>query len=132
TAVYIGNPIVHNHGALMLRNGFLKAVGSRNCFSAGSQDTSPRFASSWYLYGSSLSVPIPDLDRTQYLLIIGANPVVSNGSFLSAPNMRQRLRDIRARGGRVVVIDPRRSETVREADEHHAIRPGGDAMLLLA
>ena len=132
TAVYIGNPIVHNHGALMLRNGFLKAVGSRNCFSAGSQDTSPRFASSWYLYGSSLSVPIPDVDRTQYLLIIGANPVVSNGSFLSAPNMRQRLRDIRARGGKVVVIDPRRSETVREADEHHAIRPGGDAMLLLA
>lgn len=132
TAVYIGNPIVHNHGALMLRNGFLKAVGSRNCFSAGSQDTSPRFATSWYLYGSSLSVPIPDLDRTDYFLVIGANPVVSNGSFLSAPNMRQRIRDIRARGGRVVVIDPRRSETVQEADEHHAVRPGGDALLLLA
>jgi anaerobic selenocysteine-containing dehydrogenase len=132
TAVYIGNPIVHNHGALMLRNGFLRAIGSRNCVSAGSQDTSPRFATSWYVYGSSLSVPIPDVDRTQYFLIVGANPVVSNGSFLSAPNMRQRIRDIRARGGKVVVVDPRRSETVREADEHLAIRPGGDAMLLLA
>ena len=131
-AVYIGNPIVHNHGALMLRAGFLRAIGSRNCMSAGSQDTSPRFATSWYLYGSSLSVPIPDVDRTHYLLVVGANPVVSNGSFLSAPNMRGRLRDIRARGGRVVVVDPRRSETARDADEHVAIRPGADAMLLLA
>lgn len=131
-AVYIGNPIVHNHGALMLRAGLLRAIGSRNCMSAGSQDTSPRFATSWYLYGSSLSIPIPDVDRTQYLLVVGANPVVSNGSFLSAPNMRGRLRAIRARGGRVVVIDPRRSETARDADEHVAIRPGTDAMLLLA
>ena len=131
-AVYIGNPIVHNHGALMLRAGFLRAIGSRNCMSAGSQDTSPRFATSWYLYGSSLSVPIPDVDRTDYLLVVGANPVVSNGSFLSAPNMRGRLRAIRARGGRVVVVDPRRTETARDADEHVAIRPGADAMLLLA
>ncbi|MBX3023516.1 molybdopterin-dependent oxidoreductase [bacterium] len=132
TAVYIGNPIVHNHGALMVRAGLLRAIGSRNCMSAGSQDTSPRFATSWYLYGSSLSIPIPDVDRTQYLLVVGANPVVSNGSFLSAPNMRARLRAIRARGGRVVVVDPRRSETARAADEHVAIRPGADAMLLLA
>jgi anaerobic selenocysteine-containing dehydrogenase len=131
-AVYIGNPIVHNHGALMLRAGLLKAIGSRNCMSAGSQDTSPRFATSWYLYGSSLSVPIPDVDRTQYLLVIGANPVVSNGSFLSAPNMRGRLRAIRNRGGRVVVVDPRRTETARDADEHVAIRPGADALFLLA
>lgn len=131
-AVYVGNPIVHNHGALMLRAGFLRAIGSRNCFSAGSQDTSPRFATSWYLYGSSLSTPIPDLDRTRYLLVVGANPAVSNGSFLSAPDMRGRLRAIRARGGKVVVVDPRRTETAREADEHLAIRPGADAMLLLA
>ena len=131
-AVYIGNPIVHNHGALMLRAGFLRAIGSKNCMSAGSQDTSPRFATSWYLYGSSLSIPIPDVDRTDYLLVIGANPVVSNGSFLSAPNMRGRLRAIRERGGRVVVVDPRRSETARDADEHVAVRPGTDAMLLLS
>ncbi|MFN8641492.1 MAG: molybdopterin-dependent oxidoreductase [Candidatus Binatia bacterium] len=130
--VYVGNPVVHNHGALMVRGGLLRAIGSRNCFSAGSQDTSPRFATSWYLYGSSLSVPIPDVDRTDYLLIVGANPMVSNGSFLSAPDMRGRLRAIRARGGRVVVVDPRRSETARAADEHLAVRPGSDALLLLA
>jgi anaerobic selenocysteine-containing dehydrogenase len=131
-AVYMGNPIVHNHGAIMLRGGLLKAIGSRNNTSAGSQDTSPRFAASYYLYGSSLSIPIPDVDRTDYFLCIGANPMVSNGSFLSAPNMRGRMRAIQARGGKIVVVDPRRSESAREADEHVAIRPGSDAMLLLA
>src|SRR5438477_9520976 len=73
-AVYMGNPIVHNHGAVLLRAGFLKAIGTRNSFSAGSQDTSPRFVTSYYLYGSSLAIPIPDVDRTDYLLCIGANP----------------------------------------------------------
>ena len=131
-AVYMGNPIVHNHGAIMLRGGLLKAIGTRNATSAGSQDTSPRFAASYYLYGSSLSIPIPDVDRTHYLLCFGANPMVSNGSFLSAPNMRGRLRAIQARGGKVVVVDPRRTESAREADEHVAIRPGSDAMLMFA
>lgn len=131
-AVYMGNPIVHNHGAIMLRGGLLKAIGTRNATSAGSQDTSPRFAASYYLYGSSLSIPIPDVDRTHHLLCFGANPMVSNGSFLSAPNMRGRLRAIQARGGKVVVVDPRRTESAREADEHVAIRPGSDAMLMLA
>lgn len=131
-AVYMGNPIVHNHGAIMLRGGLLKAIGTRNATSAGSQDTSPRFAASYYLYGSSLSIPIPDVDRTHYLLCFGANPMVSNGSFLSAPNMRGRLRAIQACGGKVVVVDPRRTESAREADEHVAIRPGSDAMLMLA
>lgn len=131
-AVYMGNPIVHNHGAIMLRGGLLKAIGSKNNTSAGSQDTSPRFAASYYLYGSSLSIPIPDVDRTDYFLCFGANPMVSNGSFLSAPNMRGRMRAIQARGGKVVVVDPRRTESAREADEHVAIRPGSDAMLMLA
>jgi len=131
-AVYIGNPVVHNLGAGLVRAGFLKAIGTRNCMSAGSQDTSPRFATSYYLYGSSLVAPVPDLDRTQYLLCIGANPHVSNGSVMTAPNMRERLRALRARGGRVVVVDPRRTETARAADEHVAIRPGSDALLLLA
>jgi len=131
-AVYIGNPIVHNHGALLMRNALLKAIGTRNATSAGSQDTSPRFATSYLLYGSSLAIPIPDVDRTDYFLCVGANPIVSNGSFLSAPDMRGRLRAIRERGGRVVVIDPRFTETAREADEHVAIRPGADAALLLA
>jgi len=130
-ALYIGNPVVHDHAAALVRAGLMAALGSRNCYSAGSQDTSPRFAASWYLYGSSFATPIPDLERTDYLLCIGANPVVSNGSLLTAPNMRARLRRLRARGGRLVVVDPRRSETAREADEHVAILPGGDAALLL-
>lgn len=130
--LYMGNPIAHNHGVLALREGLFWALGTRNCTSAGSQDTSPRFAASFYLYGSSLAVPVPDVDRTDYLLCLGANPRVSNGSFLTAPNIRHRLQQIRARGGKVVVVDPRRTETAREADEHVAILPGGDAALLLS
>jgi anaerobic selenocysteine-containing dehydrogenase len=131
-AVYMGNPIVHNHGALLLRQAFLKALGTHNATSAGSQDTSPRFAASWYLYGSSISQPVPDVDRTDYFLCVGANPLVSNGSFLSAPDVRGRLRRLRERGGKVVVVDPRRTETAERADEQVAVRPGSDAALLLA
>ena len=116
----------------MLRAGLVRAFGTRNSFSAGSQDTSPRFAASYHLYGSSLVTPVPDIDRTHYFLCVGANPAVSNGSFMTAPNARRRLHAIRERGGRVVVVDPRRTETVREADQWVPIRPGGDAALLLA
>jgi anaerobic selenocysteine-containing dehydrogenase len=128
----MGNPIVHNHGALLLRAAFTKALGTRNAYSAGSQDTSPRFAASYYLYGNSFAVPVPDIDRSDFLLVLGANPLVSNGSMLSAPNLRARLRALRQRGGKLVVVDPRRSETAREADEWIPIRPGTDAALLLA
>jgi anaerobic selenocysteine-containing dehydrogenase len=131
-AVYMGNPIIHNYGALLLRAGVARAVGLRNFFGAGSQDTSPRWAVSYLLYGSSLVTPVPDIDRTQYLLCIGANPWISNGSLMTAPDVRRRLRAIRQRGGRIVVVDPRRTETAREADQWIAIRPGGDAALLLA
>jgi anaerobic selenocysteine-containing dehydrogenase len=131
-AVYLGNPIVHNHGALLLRKGLLRALGTRNSYSASSQDTAPRFAASHFLYGNNLSIPIPDVDRTDYLLCVGANPLVSNGSFLTAPDMRGRLKRIRERGGRVVVVDPRRSETAEHADEHVSIRPGTDAAFLFA
>jgi anaerobic selenocysteine-containing dehydrogenase len=131
-AVYVGNPVVHNHGVLLLRGALLKALGTHNAFSAGSQDTSPRFATSYHLYGNSLAVPIPDVDRTDYLLVLGANPLVSNGSALTAPDLRGRLKALRERGGKLVVVDPRRSETARVADEWIPIRPGGDAALLLA
>jgi Molybdopterin oxidoreductase len=80
-AVYMGNPIIHNYGVLLLRSSFARAVGSRNFFGPGSQDTSPRFAVSYLLYGSSLVTPVPDIDRTQYFLCVGANPWISNGSF---------------------------------------------------
>jgi anaerobic selenocysteine-containing dehydrogenase len=131
-AIYWGNPIIHNHGALMLRSAVVAALGKSNVFGAGSQDVSPRFATSHYLYGSSLVFPVPDIDRTDFFLCIGANPVVSNGSVMTAPDVRRRLRAIRERGGRVVVVDPRRSETAREADEYVPIRPGMDAVFLLA
>jgi anaerobic selenocysteine-containing dehydrogenase len=129
---YWGNPTGNNHGALLLIDAFTKALGTRNRYSANSQDANPRLVVSHLLYGSSVAMPIPDVDRTQYFLCLGANPVVSNGSVMTAPNMRGRLRAVRERGGKVVVVDPRRTETAREADEHVAIRPGGDAALLLA
>ena len=92
----------------------------------------PKQVASGLMFGGGLSVPIPDVDRTDHLLILGANPLVSNGSLLTAPDMRGRIRAIRERGGKVVVIDPRRSRTAREASEHHFIRPGTDAHLLFA
>ncbi|MEM7410511.1 MAG: molybdopterin-dependent oxidoreductase [Myxococcota bacterium] len=130
-ALYIGNPVVHDFGAALVRAGLVAALGTRNCYSAGTQDTSPRFATSWHLYGSSFLTPIPDVERTDYLLCIGANPLISNGSLLTAPNMRARLRALRKRGGKLVVVDPRRTETARECDEHVAVLPGGDTALLL-
>ncbi|TFH22889.1 MAG: molybdopterin oxidoreductase family protein [Myxococcales bacterium] len=131
-AAYIGNPSIHIHGALLLRGALMKALGTNNCFSASTQDTAPRFATSYFLYGNSLVLPVPDIDRTDYLLCLGANPVVSNGSVMSAPNLKSRLREIRARGGKLVVVDPRRTETARIADEHVPIVPGEDALFLFA
>jgi len=131
-AIYYGNPIIHNYGALILRQALLETLATRNVYSASSQDTAPRFATSYYLYGNSLVTPVPDVDRCDYFLCIGANPLVSNGSALTAPNMRARIRAIRERGGRVVIVDPRRTETAQVADEHVSIRPGGDAAFLLA
>jgi anaerobic selenocysteine-containing dehydrogenase len=85
-----------------------------------------------HLFGHMLRIPVPDVNRTQYMLIIGGNPLASNGSIMTAPNMRQKLKDIKARDGKVVVIDPRRTETAEMASEHHFIRPATDVLLLLA
>jgi anaerobic selenocysteine-containing dehydrogenase len=129
---YWGNPTGNNHGALLMLSAFTKALGTRNRFSAGSQDANPRIVTSYELYGSSVSIPVPDIDRTDYFLCLGGNPMISNGSVMTAPDMRRRLRAVQARGGKLVVVDPRRTETAKEADEHVAIRPGGDAAFLLA
>src|SRR5438105_481039 len=129
---YWGNPTGNNHGAPLMLSSFTKALGTRNRFSAGSQDANPRLVTSYELYGSSISIPIPDIDRTDYFLCLGGNPMISNGSVMTAPDMRRRLRAVRERGGKIVVVDPRRTETAKEADEHVAIRPGGDAAFLLA
>jgi anaerobic selenocysteine-containing dehydrogenase len=131
-AVYLGNPNVHNSGTLLSSGGFLRALRTRNRFSATSVDQLPHHRAAVEMFGHPMLVPVPDPDRTDYFLIMGANPLASNGSIMTAPGMRSRIKAIRARGGRVVLIDPRRTETAAFADEHHFIRPGTDALLLLA
>ena len=131
-AVYLGNPSAHSLGPMIYGQAFLKALGSKNVYSASTVDQMPKQVAAGLMFGGGLSVPVPDVDRTDHLLILGANPLVSNGSLLTAPDMRGRIRAIRDRGGKVVVVDPRRTRTAREATEHHFIRPGTDAALLLA
>ncbi|HET9198385.1 MAG TPA: molybdopterin-dependent oxidoreductase [Solirubrobacterales bacterium] len=129
--LYLGNPAAFSHTHTLAARGFMAALGSRQAYSAISQDGGSRFAASALLYGTATAIPVADVDRTEFLLAIGANPFVSNGSLMVAPDVRRRLREIVARGGRVVVVDPRRSETA-SAFEHLPIRPGTDAWLLLA
>ena len=131
-AVYLGNPNAHNLSALTHGTAWLRVLGTHNLYSASTVDQMPKQVSAGHMFGTMLSVPIPDVDRCDHLLMLGANPLVSNGSLLTAPNMRGRLRGIRERGGKVVVVDPRRTRTAEEADEHHFIRPGADALLLAA
>jgi anaerobic selenocysteine-containing dehydrogenase len=131
-AIYAGNPSVHNTSTALYGSAFFKAVGTKNFYTAGTVDQIPKHYSAGLMFGHPLTIPVPDLDRTSYLLLLGANPLVSNGSLMTAPDVRGRLRGIRARGGRIVVVDPKRSRTAEMADEHHAIRPGTDALLLFA
>jgi anaerobic selenocysteine-containing dehydrogenase len=129
---YLGNPSAHNLSAVLYGRVLLKAIGTKNVYSASTVDQMPKQVSAGLMFGAGLSVPVPDVDRTDHMLILGANPLASNGSLMTAPDMRGRLRAIRERGGKVVVIDPRRSRTAEHADEHHFIRPGTDALLLAA
>jgi anaerobic selenocysteine-containing dehydrogenase len=131
-AAYIGNPNAHNLSALLYGPVWLRVLGSQNVYTASTVDQMPKQVSAGLMFGTLLSVPVPDVDRCEHLLLLGANPLVSNGSLLTAPDMRGRLRGIRERGGKVVVVDPRRTRTAEEADEHHFIRPGADAFLLAA
>jgi anaerobic selenocysteine-containing dehydrogenase len=128
--VYLGNPNVHNLAGLLYGPLFLRTLGSRSIFSASTMDQIPKQLSSEIMYGSDANIPIPDLDHTLYLLMIGANPLASNGSLMTAPNMRGRLKSLKERGGKFVVIDPVRTVTAKQADEHHFIRPGMDALFL--
>jgi len=129
-AAYAGNPNVHNSGSLLFGPAFLRALGTRRRFSATSVDQLPHHVAARWMFGHMLLLPVPDLDRTSFLLVLGANPLASNGSLMTAPDVRKRLKDILDRGGQVVVIDPRRTETARLAGRHHFIRPGTDALLL--
>lgn len=129
-ALYQGNPSVHSSSVLSVVP-LRQALGSRNVYSTTSIDQLPQYMSSGEMFGSHLLLPVPDVDRTDHVLILGANPAVSNGSLMTAPGARRRLEAIQRRGGTVVVFDPRRTETAKLASEHVAVRPGGDAFLLL-
>ena len=131
-AIYVGNPNAHNIASLLYLPALLQTARTHNFFSASTVDQMPKHVAAGLMFGTLFSIPVPDLERTEYLLLLGANPLVSNGSLMTAPDMRGRLRRLRQRGGKVVVIDPYRTRTAQEADEHHFIRPGHDAHFLLA
>ncbi len=129
-AVYIGNPAVHNVGAMLYGPSLLRTLGTRNRYSATSVDQLPQMLAAMAMFGHQMLMPVPDVERTQHMVVLGGNPLVSNGSIMSAPDMKRRLRALKSRGGKLVVIDPRRTETAALADEHVFVRPGSDAALL--
>ncbi len=129
---YLGNPIVHNLGMMLFAKPFIKAIGSKNVFSATSMDQLPHHFAAHYMFGHEFRIPVPDIDRTDYMIIMGANPVASNGSIMTSAGVQERLRGIERRGGKFVVIDPRRTETAKIATEHYFIIPGRDVYFLLA
>ena len=129
-AVYLGNPSAHSLSAMTFNRSLLQGIGTRQRYSASTVDQMPRQVAAGYVFGTPVSVPVPDLDRTDYLVVIGANPYASNGSLCTAPDFPGRIEAIRERGGRLVVVDPRRSRTAEEADRWLPIRPGTDALFL--
>ncbi|WP_304454937.1 molybdopterin-dependent oxidoreductase [Nocardiopsis sp. YSL2] len=131
-AAYLGNPNVHTLAGQLYSGLLARTLGGANIYSASTVDQMPKHVSCGLMFGDPLAIPVPDLDRTDHLLMLGANPVESNGSLCTAPDFPGRLKALRARGGRLVVVDPRRTRTADLADEHVAIRPGTDAYLLFA
>lgn len=131
-ATYIGNPTVHHFGALLGSELWRQLLPTKNRYTANSQDVNPHLLVNFLTFGMQMAQPVPDLDRVRFLLVVGANPVVSNGSLMTAPGMPSRLREIQGRGGKVVVLDPRRTETAKLASEHHFVWPDRDGLLLLS
>jgi len=130
--VYLGNPTVHNYGMMTHQGSLFRHLRTRNRFSATSVDQLPHHLVSLWLFGHKLLFPIPDIDRTDYFLMLGANPIASNGSIWTVPDVRKRIKSLTARGGKLVVVDPRRTETASLSSDYIAIKPGSDAWLLLA
>ncbi len=131
-AVYLGNPNAHNLAGLVYGKVVLQAARTKNVFSASTVDQMPKQVSAGLMFGGGLTIPVPDVDRTDYLLMLGANPYASNGSLMTAPDLPGRLQALRARGARLVVVDPRRTKTAERADEHIPIRPATDALFLFS
>lgn len=130
-AVYMGNPNVHNYGSMTHSNYFLGQLRTKQRYSATSVDQLPHHLVSLWMYGHMLAIPIPDIDHTQFFLMLGANPMASNGSIMTVPDVGKRIKALKARGGKLVVVDPRRTETAEQASEHLFIQPGTDVALLL-
>ena len=130
--VYLGNPTVHNYGMMTHQKNLFRHFHTRNRFSATSVDQLPHHLTSLWLFGHKSLFPIPDIDRSEYFLMLGANPIASNGSIWTVPDVRKRIKALRKRGGKLVVVDPRLTETAELASEHLYIRPGSDALFLLA
>jgi anaerobic selenocysteine-containing dehydrogenase len=130
--VYQGNPSIHNWGTTLNSANFFRLLRTKNMFSATSTDQLPHHFAAWQMFGHSFLLPIPDIDRTDFWLIFGGNPIASNGSIMSSPDVAHRLAAIRQRGGKVIVVDPRRTETAEKSSEHFFIRPNADVFLLLA
>jgi len=130
-AMSLGNPSSHKYALILYTTRLIKAIGSHSTFSASTLDQMPKQLSSGLMFGHWLSIPVPDIERCDFLLMLGANPMASNGSLWTVPDFRGKAKAMRARGGKLVVIDPRRTETAEIADAHHFIRPGADAYLLL-
>ncbi|HET9240299.1 MAG TPA: molybdopterin-dependent oxidoreductase [Oligoflexus sp.] len=131
-ATYAGNPNTHNFGNLILLPMFLRGIRSHNKFSATSVDQLPHMLASYLMFGHQLLLPIADVDNTRYMLMFGANPAVSNGSLLSSAGLSTKLKAIQHRNGKVVLFDPRYTETASLVSEHYFIKPGTDAFLLAA
>jgi len=129
-AIYIGNPNAHNFANTLAIRPLAKALGTKNVYTASTVDQMPKHVACGLVFGHPLAIPVPDIDRTDFLLLLGANPLESNGSLATAPDWPGRLEAIRERGGRIVVVDPRRTRTAEKADLHVPIRPGTDAALL--
>jgi anaerobic selenocysteine-containing dehydrogenase len=129
--IYLGNPTVHNYGMLTHQGNLFRHLRTNNRFSATSVDQLPHHLASLWLFGHKSLFPIPDIDRSDYFLMLGANPIASNGSIWTVPDVKNRIKALQARGGKLVLIDPRRTETAEVASEHHFITPGTDALFLL-
>lgn len=130
-AVFFGNPTYHTMAGFLYRVPLIQSLASKNVYSSGTIDHMPKHVACGHLYGDPFAIAVPDVDRTDYLLVVGANPMESHGSLFCAPNMPARLRALRERGGKLVVVDPRRTRTAETSDEHFFVRPGTDPFLLL-
>ncbi|MEM7348708.1 MAG: molybdopterin-dependent oxidoreductase, partial [Chloroflexota bacterium] len=129
--IYQGNPTVHNYGTMLFAPQFVRTLRTKNRFTATSADQLPHHFAAYFMFGHQLLLPIPDIDHTDFFLIFGANPLASNGSIMTAAGVENRIKAIQARGGKVIVVDPRRTETAKKADQHLFIKPGYDVLLLL-